>query len=463
MHILPQPGIRSREIKKKKSLIKQRHYALTKQQTKRDRTFSVLIHRHLFARTFSLLFLSFVTQLQHFLQLTSTLFTASKHNTMQQRLHPRQLSSSTMLFSNSPLSPTFTISYTTQPIPLNTGPSTGSPSADALIYPVVGAVAGTTFIVVCVAAYIAYQVRAVNRDRKNNVLLKSNKDKKHHPRTDLEKAMMSRRGVQSNSNSSTLRSQLIHPSLLQSNLSPSPSPPPGYTRGPQSIVLGIDQIENGKNNQTTGLMWAGESGWETARSPQDHLRQEQLDRVMKLHRKQMKELQALLQRHMLNNTQLLGPHAIVHAAVDDGDGESDGGHGVVGRNGRRRGQGKVGGRKQRSHQSSRSTTPGFNPDSHSPQGIDSPMVQPDDAVRGPEEILYPVPSRALGRPSLVTHGSLGLVSDWVLEEEEEEGVEGIDELRPEDRSMLVDCFEKINAHYERQFRIAESEILHGSS
>ena len=38
-----------------------------------------------------------------------------------------------------------------------------------------------------------------------------------------------------------------------------------------------------------------------------------------------------------------------------------------------------------------------------------------------------------------------------------------EELRPEERSMLVDCFEKINAHYERQFRIAESEILHGSS
>lgn len=38
-----------------------------------------------------------------------------------------------------------------------------------------------------------------------------------------------------------------------------------------------------------------------------------------------------------------------------------------------------------------------------------------------------------------------------------------EELRPEERSMLVDCFVKINAHYERQFRIAESEILHSSS
>lgn len=38
-----------------------------------------------------------------------------------------------------------------------------------------------------------------------------------------------------------------------------------------------------------------------------------------------------------------------------------------------------------------------------------------------------------------------------------------EELRPEERSMLVNCFEKINAHYEQQFRIAESEILRGSS
>ncbi|KAG0285913.1 hypothetical protein BGZ96_009917, partial [Linnemannia gamsii] len=55
-------------------------------------------------------------------------------------------------------------------------------------------------------------------------------------------------------------------------------------------------------------------------------------------------------------------------------------------------------------------------------------------------------------------------SDWLFESPTSELSMVIsDEWRPEERSMLVDCFEKINAHYERQFQIAESEILHGSS
>jgi hypothetical protein len=54
-------------------------------------------------------------------------------------------------------------------------------------------------------------------------------------------------------------------------------------------------------------------------------------------------------------------------------------------------------------------------------------------------------------------------SDWFFESPTSELSMAIsEELRPEERSMLVDCFEKINAHYERQFQIAESEILNGS-
>ncbi|KAF9138727.1 hypothetical protein BGX30_008825 [Mortierella sp. GBA39] len=103
------------------------------------------------------------------------------------------------------------------------------------------------------------------------------------------------------------------------------------------------------------------------------------------------------------------------------------------------------------------------------------MVQPDDAVRGPEAIPYPPPPPLLNtshqvqrRPSHMTDASSSRGSDWSFEASpsspsSDKSMMISEELRPEERSILVDCFEKINAHYDRQFRIAESEILQGFS
>lgn len=199
---------------------------------------------------------------------------------------------------------------------------------------------------------------------------------------------------------------------------------------------------------------------------------------MKLHRQQMEELQALLQRHMLDNTQLLSPHAVI--VVDDEN--NLGGYEDSSR--RKRGMWRVGqgwkGRwssfRSRRHSSRRgSSSPLVRTQGQSPQGIDSPMVQPDDAVRGPEAIPYPPPPpllntshQVLGRLSHMTDELSSHGSDWSFQASpstpsSEKSMMISEELRPEERSILVDCFEKINAHYEQQFRIAESEILHGSS
>ncbi|KAF9099575.1 hypothetical protein BGX29_007035 [Mortierella sp. GBA35] len=228
------------------------------------------------------------------------------------------------------------------------------------------------------------------------------------------------------------------------------SSPPGYARGPQGVVIGIDRIE-GEKKAAAAASWSSSDSTTVSsdidegreRNPQDHLKQEQLDRVLRLHRQQMEELQALLRRHMLDNSQLLAPHTLI-------DGDDDGGS-EIGQGGRRDRISKKSSRTS-SRKSSKDRRPG-----QSPQGHDSPMVQPDDFVRGPEEILQE-PKLSLGRPSLATTGSLDGVEEAEIEEEM---VDRMVYLRPEERSILVDCFEKINAHYERQFWIAENEVAHG--
>lgn len=195
----------------------------------------------------------------------------------------------------------------------------------------------------------------------------------------------------------------------------------------------------------------------------------------------MGELQAMLQKHMLDNTQLLSPHAVVPISNGGDNSNMEGGGGGdedekkkrgwrIGKNWRSR----LSFRSSRHHSSQ--IRGGGRVVSQSPQGIDSPMVQPDDVVRGPEAIIIPYPPppppprlntslQVLGRPSHVTSdGMSSRGSDWLFESPRSELSMTIsEELRPEERSMLVDCFEKINAHYERQFQIAESEILHGFS
>ncbi|KAF9541114.1 hypothetical protein EC957_003395 [Mortierella hygrophila] len=258
-----------------------------------------------------------------------------------QRLHPRQLSPSsssiaTFSFSASSLTPTPTsISTTPTPSPNITTqtpqPSdTKSPSAAEVAIPVLGAVAGTILIFLCLALFITYQVKAVIRLREGQILAKAeaeaevnnnnNDDKDSSNSSDPTEYLEEKGGVQFTDN---IQALLRRP-FMSSTITPSAPPaPPGYTRSPQSIVIGIDQIEK-KASAGGGVDGGVLAGWKTepwqqpkGRSPQDHLKQEQLERVMKLHRQQMEELQALLQRHMLDNTQLLSPHAVVVVDVED--------------------------------------------------------------------------------------------------------------------------------------------------
>ncbi|OAQ25923.1 hypothetical protein K457DRAFT_140748 [Linnemannia elongata AG-77] len=429
-----------------------------------------------------------------------------------QRLHPRQLSPSSSSssssssisissFSTLPPTPSQTTGISTTPTPspiITTQPPQSSDtktlSATEVAIPVLGAVAGTILIFLCLALFITYQVKAVVRFREAQELAKAQANNNNNNDDDNDdssknsdpKEYLEEKGgppgrsgaVQFTDNSQTLLYRSILPSPI------TPFPPPGYTRSPQSIVIGIDQIEK-KASAGEGVAGGVPAGWRTeswqqpkSRSPQDHLKQEQLERVMKLHRQQMEELQALLQRHMLDNTQLLSPHAVV--VVDDT--ENVGGYDDSSR--RKRGMWRVGqgwkGRwssfRSRRHSSRRgSSSPLVRTQGQSPQGIDSPMVQPDDVVRGPEAIPYPPPPpllntshQVLGRPSHMTDGLSSRGSDWSFEASpsspsSEKSMMISEELRPEERSMLVNCFEKINAHYEQQFRIAESEILRGSS
>ncbi|KAG9071508.1 hypothetical protein KI688_005720 [Linnemannia hyalina] len=424
-----------------------------------------------------------------------------------QRLHPRQLSPSsssitTSSFSASSLTPSPT-SISTTPIPSpnittqTPQPSdTKSPSAAQVAIPVLGAVAGTILIFLCLALFITYQVKAVVRFREAQILAKAeaeannnnNDDKDSSNSSDPTEYLEEKGGppgrsgaVQFTDNSQAL----LYRPFLSSPITPSAPPaPPGYTRSPQSIVIGIDQIEK-KASAGGGVDGGVPAGWKTepwqqpkGRSPQDHLKQEQLERVMKLHRQQMEELQALLQRHMLDNTQPLSPHAVVVVDVEDNvggyEGSSRGKRGIW-----RVGQGWKGrwsSFRSRRHNSRRgSPSPLARTQGQSPHGIDSPMVQPDDVVRGPEAIPYPPPPpllntshQVLRRLSQLTDASSSRGSDWSFEASpsspsSDKSMMISEELRPEERSILVDSFEKINAHYDRQFRIAESEILQGSS
>ncbi|KAF9935139.1 hypothetical protein FBU30_007518 [Linnemannia zychae] len=109
-------------------------------------------------------------------------------------------------------------------------------------------------------------------------------------------------------------------------------------------------------------------------------------------------------------------------------------------------------------------------ESPNPHGIDSPMVQPDDAVRGPEGIVYPLPpghsdvSQSYPTSVATTRGSSNRASSasWEVGRGNEIKVE-MEESRLAEYSTLVDRIEKINEHYERQFRIVETEILQGTS
>ncbi|KAF8947281.1 hypothetical protein BGZ47_009669 [Haplosporangium gracile] len=259
-------------------------------------------------------------------------------------------------------------------------------SAAEVALPVLGAVAGTILIFICLALFITYQVKAVVRFREAQTLAKL---KANNPNDDNDSSNSSgsteyleeKRGplarigaVQSTDNSQTL----LYRSILHSPTAP---PPPGYTRSPQSIVIGIDQIE--KKAAADGVTDGIPAGWKTepwqqpkSRSPQDHLKQEQLERYV--HKVKVRRESIARWFNQTTSCEALKPFRTLLPL--------------------------------------RFSTP-------------------------PYKYAWSFESSPSSEQSM-------MISE---------------EIRSEEQSMLVDCFDKINAHYERQFRIVESEILHGSS
>ncbi|KAG0219621.1 hypothetical protein BGX33_001793 [Mortierella sp. NVP41] len=97
-----------------------------------------------------------------------------------------------------------------------------------------------------------------------------------------------------------------------------------YARSPQVVPIGVEQPESQTltlADEKSGVGFVNLNGGRDQRSPQDHERKDQLDRVLQMHREQLYQLQELLKQHQMTNPR---SHSAPHTLMDDGEGKEEG-------------------------------------------------------------------------------------------------------------------------------------------